>query len=104
MSDISFTVPRSQLQSALTVSEAFAKEFNGGEIQSMESIAKLSVSGIGLRSHTGVAVKTFRALASVEIPLIMINTSEIRVNVVVPGENAAAAREAIESEFAENRI
>ena len=104
LSDISFTVPKTQLENALSISRAYRKKFACGEINVIESIAKLSVSGIGLRSHTGVAVKTFHALASADIPLVMISTSEIRVNVVVPGEFAETAQEKIEKEFEANQI
>ena len=104
LSDISFTVPKTQIENALSISEAYRQQYSCGEINVIKSIAKLSVSGIGLRSHTGVAVKTFHALASADIPLVMISTSEIRVNVVVPGEFAETARIEIEKEFQENRI
>jgi hypothetical protein len=54
-------------------------------VSSSPIIAKLSVSGVGLRTHTGVAIRMFRALAEAGINLEMINTSEVRVNVVVDG-------------------
>ena len=54
-------------------------------------VAKLSVSGTGLRSHTGVAIRTFRALADNGINVEMISTSEVRVNVVVHGEHGTRA-------------
>ncbi len=50
-------------------------------------MAKLSVSGIGLRSHTGVAIRMFQALSEAGINVEMINTSEVRVNVVVDGRD-----------------
>jgi aspartate kinase len=60
------------------------------KITTSKQIAKLSVSGIGLRSHTSVAIGMFRALAEAGINVQMINTSELRVNVVV--EEADAQR------------
>ncbi len=104
LSDISFTIPKTQLEKAISISNEYREQFSCGEINIIDSIAKLSVSGIGLRSHTGVAVKTFHALAAADIPLVMINTSEIRVNVVVPGEHAEKAKLQIEKEFEENQI
>ncbi len=83
--DISFTVPRDQFVTATEVAQAFKNEFQCREVLSQESIAKLTVAGIGLRSHTGVAEGTFAALAEAEINVEMINTSEVRVNVVVDG-------------------
>ena len=63
-----------------------ADEYSCHEVTHSPDIAKLSVSGIGLRSHTGVAIRTFHALAEAKINVAMINTSEVRVNVVVDGE------------------
>ena len=62
-------------------------------------IAKLSVMGIGLRSHTGVGEKMFRALADAGVNVQMINTSEIRIGVVVSPENAEQAHAALLNEF-----
>ena len=63
-------------------------------VTSSPNIAKLSVSGVGLRTHTGVAIRMFKALAEAGINVDMINTSEVRVNVVVDG---AAGREGAEA-------
>jgi aspartate kinase len=64
-------------------------------------VAKLSVSGIGLRSHTGVAIRMFRALAEADINVKLINTSEVRVNVIVDGKQAESACVAIKAAFAD---
>ena len=66
----------------------------------MREIAKLSVSGIGLRSHTGVAIGMFEAFAKAEINMEAINTSEVRVNVVVHAKDAAAGLECLRKQFA----
>ena len=57
-----------------------------GMVTSCPQVAKLSVSGIGLRSHTGVAIRIFQAMANAGINIEMVNTSEVRVNVVIAGD------------------
>jgi aspartate kinase len=64
-------------------------------------MAKLSVSGIGLRSHTGVAIRMFQALSEAGINVEMINTSEVRVNVVVDAEKGEAGLNALKAAFAD---
>ncbi len=103
-SDIAFTVPVDQLMTANEIASQFAQEKNAGAVRLEDKIAKLSVSGIGLRSHTGVAVKSFRALAAASIPLLMINTSEIRVNIVVPGAFGSDAIEKLRQEFSADMV
>jgi aspartate kinase len=94
---ISFTVPSDQLQSCLKVLES--GKFGVRKVTSASNIAKLSVSGIGLRSHTSVAIALFKALADLGINVIMTNTSELRVNVVVDGKDAKRALEALKKTF-----
>jgi aspartate kinase len=67
-------------------------------------IAKLSVSGIGLRSHTSVAIILFRTLAEAGINVQMINTSELQVNVVVAASQAQMAFDRLHAAFAEHLI
>jgi aspartate kinase len=64
-------------------------------------VAKLEVSGIGMRSHTSVASRLFQSLAAVGINVDMISTSEMRVNVVVDGSCGKQAAEALRREFAD---
>ena len=64
-------------------------------------MAKLSVSGIGLRSHTSVAIRMFKSLAAADINVEMINTSEIRVNVVVDGEQGEKGLDCLQRAFAD---
>jgi len=82
---LSFTVPAEQLQQALQVAQDLAAEYNCHAVTHRPQVAILSVSGIGLRSHTDVAIRMFRALAAASINVDMISTSEVRVNVVVDG-------------------
>lgn len=100
VADISFTVPRKQFQQSVAAAQKISEEFGCQGVESKESIAKLTVSGIGLRSHTGVAIGMFKALADAKINVEMINTSEVRVNVVVDGESGPSGLECLSGEFA----
>ncbi len=82
---LSFTVPQNQLSKSVDAAKRIAQNLGCKGVSSSPIIAKLSVSGVGLRTHTGVAIRMFKALAEAGINLEMINTSEVRVNVVVDG-------------------
>ena len=98
---LSFTVPRTDLQACVEVANRLAADFHCRGVTSSPEIAKLSVSGVGLRSHTGVAIRMFRALSQAGINVEMINTSEVRVNVVVDGAHGARALSELHSAFAD---
>lgn len=100
IADITFTVKREQLQAALAVAEEASKAYGCEKIDHKERIAKLSVSGIGLRSHTGVAMGSFEALAEAGINVEMISTSEVRVNIVIDGDEAQKGLECLQKRFA----
>ena len=97
--DISFTVPRNQLESATAVAHKFRKQFSCESVETEAEITKLTVSGIGLQSHTGVALGTFEALKNEGINVGMINTSEVRVNVVINAKQASQGLECLQSYF-----
>ncbi len=101
--NLSFTVPRTDRAKAVKVAEQLAAQFNCGPVTTLNEVAKLSVSGIGMRSHTGVAIRMFRSLADALINVEMSNTSEVRVNVIVAGSKAREARLALEQAFADCR-
>lgn len=98
-SDLSFTVPRGQYQQAYAVAQELGRELGLPEIKAKELIAKLSVSGIGLRSHTGMAIGMFEALMHAQIPVEMLNTSEVRVNVIVDDARGEEARKCLTGRF-----
>ena len=99
--ELSFTVPRDQVEHARQVCDKLAQADSFDSASTRAKVAKLSVSGIGLRSHTGVAIRMFDALSQAGINLTMINTSEVRVNVVVDTNQSAAAFSALETAFAD---
>jgi len=94
---ISFTVPNEQMQACLDV--LANGKFGMRKVTSASNISKLSVSGIGLRSHTSVAIALFKALADEGINVLMTNTSELRVNVVVEGKDGNRALAALKKTF-----
>jgi aspartate kinase len=96
---ISFTVPNEQMDRCLDVLNKKAG-YGVRRITSAANISKLSVSGIGLRSHTSVAIALFKALADVGINVLMTNTSELRVNVVIEGKDAQRGLAALKETFA----
>jgi aspartate kinase len=98
---LSFTVPNTKLVESVEVANRLAAIFKCESVSSSPDIAKLSVCGVGLRSHTEVAIRTFSALAKVGINVEMINTSEVRVNVVVDGKRAKEALAQLQQAFAD---
>ena len=99
LADISFTVPRDQLDASVEAAEKIRRDFNCAYVSYKKVIAKLTVSGIGLRSHTGVAIGMFKALADAKINVEMINTSEVRVNVVVDGDVGQRGLDCLRMQF-----
>jgi len=81
--DISFTVPKTDTRKALEVTEALAKELGAERVDKREDISKISVIGVGMRTHSGVAAKMFQTLAATNINIAMISTSEIKVSCVI---------------------
>jgi aspartate kinase len=81
--DISFTVPKTDTRKALEVSEAIAKELGAERVDKREDISKISVIGVGMRTHSGVASKMFQTFAANNINIAMISTSEIKVSCVI---------------------
>jgi len=81
--DISFTVPKKNLTKALRISKSISKSVGAGGVISDETIAKVSVVGVGMKSHSGVAARCFSVLAKNKINIDMISTSEISISCVV---------------------
>jgi len=99
LTDFSFTVSKADLNDACSVAEDIRKEIKARSVQSDEKIAKLSVVGVGMRSHVGVAEKMFSALAAKKINIQMISTSEIKISVVIDDESAEEALRAVHKAF-----
>jgi len=97
--DLTFTVPRSDFKNALAISEETARKIEAQEIISAADIAKVSVIGVGMKSHSGVASKMFSTLAAENINILMISTSEIRISCVIQEKYAELAVRSLHSAF-----
>ncbi len=99
LTDLSFTVMKEDLRKTLKVLNDIGKEIGCAGVKSDENMAKVSVVGVGMRSHTGVASAMFEALASKGINIEMISTSEIKISCVIDAKQANAAAKAIHDRF-----
>ncbi len=99
LTDFTFTVHHRDYQRALGVVRAVAKELNAAEVRGSDSIVKVSVVGVGMRSHAGVASRMFAALARDGINIRMISTSEIKISVVIEDKYLELAVRNLHREF-----
>ena len=81
--DISFTVPKADSKKALKITEQIVAELGAKGVKLRDDIAKVSIIGVGMRTHSGVAAKMFTTLANHNINIIMISTSEIKISCIV---------------------
>jgi aspartate kinase len=102
--NVSVSVARQDLEKALAVAEDQSKLLGCSAPTHCPVVAKLSVFGVGMRSHTGVAARMFRSLAENGINAELISTSEVRVNVVVDGHDGQKALAALKKEFADTMV
>jgi aspartate kinase len=98
-SDVSFTVNRGELKKTMKVVTEAAKTLKPAGVISDETIAKVSVVGVGMKTHSGVAAKMFQALAEKQVNILMISTSEIKISVVINEKDVAKAVNAIHEKF-----
>lgn len=98
--NVSLTVADDQSSVALDIARSSVPELGAGGVSVERNIAKVSVVGLGMRSHTDVAGRTFRALEKHGIDLQMVNTSEIKISVLVARKHCEAAVRALNDEFA----
>ena len=97
--EVSFTIPRTDLQKCLALAEDLAASWENATVSHEAEIDKLTVVGIGLRTHTGVGERMFKALADANINIQMINTSEIRMSAVVDSKAGQAGFESLQNAF-----
>ena len=97
--DFTFTVRREDYDEALQILKDIAKDIYAREVSGDNKIAKLSLVGVGMRSHAGVASKMFAILADESINIQMISTSEIKISVVVAEKHLELAAKALHSAF-----
>ena len=99
VADIGFTVKADEAAEARAVCEELVKEFGFTGVEVDEDVAKVSVVGVGMRTHTGVAAKMFQALADAEISIQTISTSEIVIGCVVARADGEHALQKIHEAF-----
>ncbi|HEV3416017.1 MAG TPA: aspartate kinase [Pirellulales bacterium] len=99
--NISLTVAQADFDRSVEHARQLARRIGCGGVDSCPRVAKLSVSGIGMRSNTSVAIRMFQSLAEAGINVDMMSTSEVRVNVVVDGKQGKAALAALQRAFAD---
>ncbi|HEY7495710.1 MAG TPA: ACT domain-containing protein, partial [Candidatus Tectomicrobia bacterium] len=83
LTDISFTVQRTEARGALDLVRPLLSELEAEDATLQTDIAKVSIVGVGMQSHSGVAARMFQALAAENINILMISTSEIKLSCVI---------------------
>ena len=97
--DLTFTVPTSDFEPAKELARRIAAEIGAEDVLGDTNIAKVSVIGVGMKNHSGVASRMFGALAAENINILMISTSEIRISCIIAEKYAELAVRALHSEF-----
>jgi len=102
--DISFTIHQDELEDARKVLMPIVSEIGASRLYTASGVAKLSVVGIGMRSHSGVAARMFECLGKAGINIQLVSTSEIKIAVVIDGMDADRAARVIHAEFGLARV
>lgn len=100
MTDMTFTVPRIDYEKAMTVVEKIVRDINAGRVTGAKNIAKVSIVGVGMRNHSGIATTMFHILAKEGINIQMISTSEIKVSCVIEEKYTELAVRSLHEAFA----
>ena len=99
LADFTFTVSRKDFNKAIQVIEKNRKNMNYNDVSATKNIVKVSLIGVGMRSHAGIAGQMFSCLAKKKINIRMISTSEIKISVVIDQKNLENAVKALHNEF-----
>lgn len=99
LTDLTFTVPRNDYEPCMEVLERLVGELSAQDVKGDDTIAKLSIVGVGMRSHSGVANTMFKTLADNDINIQMISTSEIKVSVIIQENELERAVAALHAAF-----
>ena len=97
--DISFTVPKTDLKVGMDVCRSHATEIGAADVLADENIAKVSLIGAGMKTHPGIAAKMFETLADTGVNIEMISTSPIRISCVVRGDQVEQAVQSLHTAF-----
>jgi aspartate kinase len=104
VANLTFTVPKGDTRKAVKALEPVLAEIGGGQVAVHEKIAKLSVVGVGMKTHSGVAATLFQALAEAGINIEMISTSEIKISVIIDLERSDEAARVAHAAFKLDKI
>lgn len=104
MTDISFTVPKPDLRKAVDLVQLLSQEIGARSVAVTESIAKVSLIGVGMRSHSGVAAKMFEVLSREGVNIMMISTSEIKISCVIEEKYLELAMRTLHTAFGLDRV
>ena len=104
LTDLSFTVPRADLRKATPIIQGVAKDVDAKSVSITEAIAKVSLIGVGMRSHSGVASKMFEVLSREGINILMISTSEIKISCVIDEKYLELAMRSLHSAFGLDQV
>ena len=97
--DMTFTVPKEDYKNSLQIVQKIAKELNAREVDSNDRITKISLVGVGMKTHSGVASQMFQTLAAEGVNIMMISTSEIKISCVVEDKYTELAVRALHDAF-----
>ena len=97
--DLSFTLAREELNEAMTIMDKVAKKIHAGNVNADSKIAKISIVGAGMRSHSGVAAHIFKSLSKEKINILMISTSEIKVSCIIDQKHTKTAINSLHKAF-----
>jgi aspartate kinase len=101
--NIGFTTTHADVREAVAVCEEMAKEVGIDSVEVDETVAKVSIVGIGMKTHTGVAARTFSALSDAEINIQNISTSEIVISCIVDQKDGERALQVLHTAFGLDR-
>lgn len=104
IANLTFTVPQGDSKRAVEILEPVLDEIGGGQIAIHEHVAKLSVVGVGMKTHSGVAATVFQALADNEINIDLISTSEIKISIVIDQDRADEAARVTHDAFGLDKL
>lgn len=97
--DLSYTVSKSDENRAFDITKKIAGELGSGDVSMNKDVAKVSIVGVGMQSHFGVAAKMFEALSKEGINIMMISTSEIKISCVIDIKDTEKAVKALHDTF-----
>ena len=104
LTDFSFTVPRVDVKRAMPIIQVVAKDIGAKSVSVTEAIAKVSLVGVGMRSHSGVAAKMFEVLSREGVNIMMISTSEIKISCVIDEKYLELAMRALHAGFGLDQV